>query len=1087
MCIPKSNHRNLVDTCYPAPKALANIGPDYRPNGNELSRLAYYASNKPAKLLKVGQYLEHSKVRPAAKRVTGSGKTSDAAKSSLMVSLAITKTLIVECKQSLNYLLPSAQAILLAALSAAARGAPGGKRDLDLSARCASVFYALCTLTDPQLASIDTHARSAYHAILSEFAAMAQASTPADAKADREDRNRTKLIGIAALSGAVSGDLLYQASFAQQVAAFLPALLHNVVSSNDDASPSSPPLSSPGSSDAVDVAFLRDEAARAASGELTYTQFRIKRQPLATRRAASIDVSATAAHRDGEKGPTARDTASAALGVLQALLAHGDASYMQIILHHTLAFFDNAGKGRLWAQQAWCTWLMHAYVLWAAPQYRFVVVSALADRLIEVSDDDDGSSNSAPAQQQQQETLLTLLSNILCSPSLSLIGLSTSELVNNLLGLAVRRVHRARAPEDLDTDALLPMIVEAVGALGQHIYYAEQMTDIAEEVCARIEMLQMPDEENQKAAQHVSASQQGGKERLVAAASKKGKKAAQNSVATATAQQKDESIRVLLYCLMTALRKAHASQASTTTSSSSSIAKGHASAAGNGSAVPKKAAVAAITNRSKIPLSTLQGIAGLLSWPSAVARLPFEQTLALFLRHEVGAGASFLGSTSSGTDEPGSVSASSLLTLTPADTHASVDASIGTLHALAASTYVTALSRALFVPEKLRQYPLEALVLVERANADVLKPIKPDAIASANPVDYAAMQALLVDALHALPLPAVLAFVPMLAKLEPDAAARLGPAALGASFGDLEAQRLVAIKRVVANAYAAIARVFVLPSVEAAAQKALSKLPKSDNFLPDAPPRLAPPDNVYQFRKGPLAEGFDPSGLLPVLDAQALSQSIARCELVQRATGLRAVDLQAWLDRDWSVSIAVDDSFIAASPFRDDLPPESDIGAGVAAGGAAYSGTNTPVSRGSVAAGAGLLPNTYGGARAGNASVSESMLSVTTSLQGDASGRANETGVQDLRDALLPKSTYTSAGVLIANGSGASAGVADTSVASTSSHAARRASRRNSRRTLAAGGVVTLLDSLNVSSLQSSSPSGEGQRPAARVVPPYSA
>lgn len=79
MCIPKSNHRKLVDECYPAPKALANIGPEYRPNSNELSRLAYYAANKPAKLVKVGQFLEE-KVKTFVKGVGTSSKAGDAAK-----------------------------------------------------------------------------------------------------------------------------------------------------------------------------------------------------------------------------------------------------------------------------------------------------------------------------------------------------------------------------------------------------------------------------------------------------------------------------------------------------------------------------------------------------------------------------------------------------------------------------------------------------------------------------------------------------------------------------------------------------------------------------------------------------------------------------------------------------------------------------------------------------------------------------------------------------------------------------------------------------------------------------------------------
>jgi len=79
MCIPKSNHKKLIDECYPAPKALATCGPDYRPNSNEVSRLAYYASSKPAKLTKVGSNLQ-AKAAKDASGVRGSGPASDKAK-----------------------------------------------------------------------------------------------------------------------------------------------------------------------------------------------------------------------------------------------------------------------------------------------------------------------------------------------------------------------------------------------------------------------------------------------------------------------------------------------------------------------------------------------------------------------------------------------------------------------------------------------------------------------------------------------------------------------------------------------------------------------------------------------------------------------------------------------------------------------------------------------------------------------------------------------------------------------------------------------------------------------------------------------
>jgi hypothetical protein len=52
------NHEKLVTACYPPSSALLTSGPDYRPNTHELSRLTYFASNRPGKLNKLGSDLE---------------------------------------------------------------------------------------------------------------------------------------------------------------------------------------------------------------------------------------------------------------------------------------------------------------------------------------------------------------------------------------------------------------------------------------------------------------------------------------------------------------------------------------------------------------------------------------------------------------------------------------------------------------------------------------------------------------------------------------------------------------------------------------------------------------------------------------------------------------------------------------------------------------------------------------------------------------------------------------------------------------------------------------------------------------------
>ena len=52
------NHVQLVSACYPPAAALLTAGPEYSPNSQELSRLTYYAANRPGKIGKLGAELE---------------------------------------------------------------------------------------------------------------------------------------------------------------------------------------------------------------------------------------------------------------------------------------------------------------------------------------------------------------------------------------------------------------------------------------------------------------------------------------------------------------------------------------------------------------------------------------------------------------------------------------------------------------------------------------------------------------------------------------------------------------------------------------------------------------------------------------------------------------------------------------------------------------------------------------------------------------------------------------------------------------------------------------------------------------------
>jgi hypothetical protein len=61
------NHILLISACYPDSAALLTAGPDYKPHAQELSKLTYYAANRPGKLTKLSAELE-KRVRADARR-----------------------------------------------------------------------------------------------------------------------------------------------------------------------------------------------------------------------------------------------------------------------------------------------------------------------------------------------------------------------------------------------------------------------------------------------------------------------------------------------------------------------------------------------------------------------------------------------------------------------------------------------------------------------------------------------------------------------------------------------------------------------------------------------------------------------------------------------------------------------------------------------------------------------------------------------------------------------------------------------------------------------------------------------------------
>ncbi|EST08442.1 hypothetical protein PSEUBRA_001855 [Kalmanozyma brasiliensis GHG001] len=1037
MCIPKSNHKKLVDDCYPAPKALLTSAPDYRPNSNELGRLTYYAENKPAKLAKVGAFLD-AKAQADARAAKGSGAAADKGKAGLMITLAITKNLLTECKSSYNYFIKPAQSIITAGLDAA-QPTQGRPRDLEISARAASTFYALASFLDPATVSVD----DSFQRILQSFAALSVERPGGSNGEDAEQRNRTRLIGLGALAGAVGSDATYASNSTKYISLITPALVENAKGNR------------------VTLDWLRSESKKATEGEPSYAEFNISKKPLAIRRTRSIS-----AHVAGEKGPSAEDVVSAAIGTLRGLLRHADAGQVQVIVQHVIAWLDGksvlpipaAADGRQavsqWENTEWCCWLAESLCGWTPLQYRFVVLDTFVDHLAE----------NCEGKATTKHLSLISMSRTILTGQLSLIGLSTSDTLSNLCALAVRRVYK-------DTrDSLLPPLVDCISGLGTHVYYADQINDIVEEIAGRISALQMPETASEAAS--VKANNLGAVHR--------GQQQDLNShlhahrLASAGPEQRDESIRVLLFCLQGVLRATHQSSGEihqavdvkpngdrSASAKQADGSKGKASTSPNDS----KIGLAHAGTRNRVAPSSILPTAGLLTSPNHAVRLAYAQTLITLFRDEF--------------DREQLERESAVFAAAPIGER--VSDHIGVIHALGAAVHVLCLSKSLSPPplllQNLRESPLELLPQLDRINADPGRPgsLQSDGSGAAAgestaalPVDYVAVAQAFEQLVVALPCSATLALTPMLLALDKDAGSRLTVNGAAANTG-LENQRRISSRMVVARVLAKIGETFDVSAVAKAAQSVLSQVP-SLGIEPGPSPvggLTLPPEVVPFSAVGSINDlGESSSSSSPSISASSVISSLVSSTKLQSATQLDSVVLKRFLERDWNVNIAVDEAFNGSSPYAHGsmAPPSQQP---------SRRPSYTPAN-GLGGGSGGLLVN---GSNASSASINRNSR---------MSMQVPSTGVRDLREALGIAPS--------ANGH-----------SQDSDFDGRRASRRESRRGPAVGSAngsngksaVAILDTLKVgmdedatglgpdSSLTTSSSGKGGAAPVSPINPPY--
>ncbi|WWC71678.1 uncharacterized protein I206_105636 [Kwoniella pini CBS 10737] len=451
---PEVSHLNA---CYPPSKALSTSGPEYRPLSQDLSKLTYFATNKPSKLAKIGEELEKRIAKESTRSTGGYPKY----RASLLISLAILRALLIECKRDIPLFAKSALRSINNALNV--KVYQRNEIDLEVIGRASAAFIAFTTFTDGSLIGVEEGITRNYFEILQKFSKMAifddvDENIKEKQNQDKEKQNRTRLISLASLNGAILSDGLYssQIEFNKQLLILLPPILLNFFEN----------LKSENTMDQIINQTGKIELDHTNNPSPYFNDFSVKR-PLNDRRAPSLH-----AHIPGEKGPNNQDVLYANLKSFKSLLQQSKISQATFIIDKIVDFLDKQFNN--WEDLDRCNWLAERLIAWITLQYRFVVPTRLIELLV-----DDQTTSQPKFQSMKQSTILAMVITILNS-TISLVGLGVSDLLGNLITLIIRRIKID------ERDSLLPALVACVSALGRHIYYADQINDIIEEISIRI-------------------------------------------------------------------------------------------------------------------------------------------------------------------------------------------------------------------------------------------------------------------------------------------------------------------------------------------------------------------------------------------------------------------------------------------------------------------------------------------------------------------------------------------------------------------------------------------------------------------------
>ncbi|KAF3921028.1 hypothetical protein AA313_de0201051 [Arthrobotrys entomopaga] len=459
MCRPK--HQILILKTYP--KYQKNPV-EIKPNASELSYLLYYVSTRRSKLQKVGAFLERRAARDIHKKRTGN----------VQVTLEICRALIEKCPRDLNIYATNILAILKSAITS---------KEIVLIEDTLRCWDAFCSHHDGANLASDEPYKRLFEEVIRLYANCAS-NPPAGHEL------RWRLVGLKAIKSVCSSEAISSSNAQKQLVIVLPVILQNVYSEDIEHLDEMQYI----------ITTVETNEEKPAGG--------IPRTSIGTVDGAMANTAADADKLEQQ------DIELLALQSLKGIFEVNNPAQIRFATQATLQYMTSKPN----ISDSWTTNLIEMVARWALTQYRFLILVEILEHLV--------SCPMTEAEIPKQLVYAQLISWLLSS-SVNLVGLSVMDVLVAIIAKILQLLQletkssppaspqlsnekpppTATGSSSLTTAAiyaitatitevvkspsttrkdLLYKLRKCIADLATHIYYSDQIADIAGEVLLRL-------------------------------------------------------------------------------------------------------------------------------------------------------------------------------------------------------------------------------------------------------------------------------------------------------------------------------------------------------------------------------------------------------------------------------------------------------------------------------------------------------------------------------------------------------------------------------------------------------------------------